>query len=66
MIILDSGKLIVFPYGLKQAEESSISGYSHFISLPLSLHPALKDRVAEFHDSVLYGTHVAFIVQSTD
>ena len=26
---------------------------SHFISLPLSLHPALKDHVTEFHDSVL-------------
>ena len=53
MIILDSSQFIVFLYGLKQAEESSISGYSHFISLPLSLHPALKDHVTEFHDSVL-------------
>lgn len=28
-------------------------GYSHFISLPLAFHSALRDRVTQFHDSVL-------------
>lgn len=38
---------------LQEAEESPYLEYSHFISLPLALHPALVEKVTRFHDSVL-------------
>lgn len=38
---------------LQEAAESPYLEYSHFISLPLALHPALVEKVTRFHDSVL-------------
>lgn len=38
---------------IEQAAESPSLEYSHFISLPLALHPALVVQVTRFHDSVM-------------
>lgn len=38
---------------LQEGAASPSLDYSHFISLPLSLHPALLDQVAKFQDSIL-------------
>lgn len=38
---------------LEEAVESPSLEYSHFISLPLALHPDLVVQVARFHDSVM-------------
>lgn len=37
----------------QEAAESPSLEYSHFISLPLALHPALVVQVTRFHDSVM-------------
>ncbi|MCO5564556.1 hypothetical protein L7F22_018220 [Adiantum nelumboides] len=36
-----------------EAAESNSLDYSHFISLPLAMHPDLVVQVAKFHDSVM-------------